>query len=1107
MSNNKPRVNNHSISNNDNIINKLVANKLLTVGVTNPPRTSTTPQLQPSPRSNGLRTESSTNTTNNNNKTDKKLPKLISSGSSNGSSNGLSSTASKTISDITTRINNIYQQNTKLQSTLQLNTLPTMNRLNGLRTGDKSTSSNELYSKSNNTRFNTSYQPEPGLPINYNNNNTNSIQSNITSNPPSNTSSYTPNGIRGAAPVRLKRASLRTGESISVPSSNIDDTVATHNDNDTARVNKITLKQALSLSAGTPLIVNGHEGRVMYIGTLSFLSGTVIGLKLSKSTTQNLPLVEQKHVSLSHFTQRDIKQSMRCDAEYAYYTRAHVSTFSIPLYKNAVTQRWIKVIAAVQCIVRLQYLNTVTLDKKMQFRRNQALAGSETDQRLSLTSFDPVELNRLKYYELDQFSTTVNKQKTYDVLSLAHVLTRNNTVSTQSDKIRVLYRWICDNINYHYDGNNKQYDILQSQIDKKYARHVQDNLQINTAIKSKASIQDVIRAANHSTAYDSDSDNECNSPSVANYEPSIVLKKRAADAYGYATLLNALCHAIGIECVTIHGISKEFNCELRIGDKLQMNHSWNAVYVSDNNQWAVVDCCLSSHYPIQAQPIHKTYDKVFSNAYYMCSTELFARNHLPLQVTTQSTNSKRCNELVQNVNKSQCLATGLIPFTLQQYSDSQWIYRNYIDYQVTSLISTDPFNQLIKCEQSQYTYSIQLPTNEEISVELTMPNSLNKSKQYIGQCYNVFYTVLHDNPYIHRADINYLFPVKGHYYAIVKTRHYNPNTNSYSSYEPLFHCRYNCTNGFNDVRLHDYDSVALGYATKLTLVGRDHSIEQYIQLIKPIRGYFELGSIQRFSLQCSIDVNKIVVVNNGHWVQLQPNGGIQYSINGRKSTQLYDAELALNRQYTDIQIYYQLHNHSQYNLIYSFNTDQQTIPSAFSTTHHNEPLVRSTVKPVRSAGQAKSPSKVAFQLDDDEINLNDSIESVDSVTDQLTDTTIKPSSHTPIDNKHMKIVLDSRGICFEKLINVIDVKSGKRSVVIRVSVGSDNTTLRGEIRSNWTSGIKINDINAVKIRALTVGQYEIQCSVQHTGEYVIHCFACTNGTQVNRFAFMLFVRL
>lgn len=88
---------------------------------------------------------------------------------------------------------------------------------------------------------------------------------------------------------------------------------------------------------------------------------------------------------------------------------------------------------------------------------------------------------------------------------------------------------------------------------------------------------------------------------------------------GYSNLFLELCNGIGIECIKIIGYSKGFGYE--IGDKLTVDHAWNAVKL--NNEFNFVECTWGSGVVTRDFKFRKMF-----NPYYFCTpADVFIYTH------------------------------------------------------------------------------------------------------------------------------------------------------------------------------------------------------------------------------------------------------------------------------------------------------------------------------------------------------------------------------------------------------------------------------------------------------------------------------------------------
>ncbi len=149
------------------------------------------------------------------------------------------------------------------------------------------------------------------------------------------------------------------------------------------------------------------------------------------------------------------------------------------------------------------------------------------------------------YSVADSIALNFPDAKPYDYVELASRLTKD--LDSEHDKFRAIFRWITDNITYHY-GNRSG-------------------------------------------------------------DPKRVLKKQKAVCIGYSSLLRDMCLAIGIECEVISGFSKTTVED--IGKRFKTpDHAWNAVNIYDK-WYLVDVTWATSYYDKQKRKIIKQFNETY----------------------------------------------------------------------------------------------------------------------------------------------------------------------------------------------------------------------------------------------------------------------------------------------------------------------------------------------------------------------------------------------------------------------------------------------------------------------------------------------------------------
>ena len=99
-----------------------------------------------------------------------------------------------------------------------------------------------------------------------------------------------------------------------------------------------------------------------------------------------------------------------------------------------------------------------------------------------------------------------------------------------------------------------------------------------------------------------------------------VLKKKKGVCSGYTSVMNEMCRLAGIESIGIHGFSKGFGYQGKLGKK--PDHEWNAIKINGN--WQLVDVTWDAGYVDW-----KTWIKHYSDEWLFLPPEQFIYSHLP----------------------------------------------------------------------------------------------------------------------------------------------------------------------------------------------------------------------------------------------------------------------------------------------------------------------------------------------------------------------------------------------------------------------------------------------------------------------------------------------
>lgn len=230
------------------------------------------------------------------------------------------------------------------------------------------------------------------------------------------------------------------------------------------------------------------------------------------------------------------------------------------------------------------------------------------------------EQNLPSFKKVDAYAGSVKSMN--DPGALSRKLT--SPYHTDLEKVRVIFRWITENIaydtkEYHLNPSGDTYTKLYDKID----------------------------------------------PGAKNYEglyrvelSKYVLKCKKAICEGYAVLFKTLCDSSGIKAEIVHGKAK--NSISQIGSVFEENHAWSAVFL--DNKWQLLDACWASGSCDDSVNIFK---KEFDESYFLTPPAKLILNHYP-------------------TDKKWCLITN-IPSETQFYS-YPLIYSGYFQNNISSFL-------------------------------------------------------------------------------------------------------------------------------------------------------------------------------------------------------------------------------------------------------------------------------------------------------------------------------------------------------------------------------------------------------------------------------------
>ncbi|XP_022338435.2 kyphoscoliosis peptidase-like [Crassostrea virginica] len=172
-----------------------------------------------------------------------------------------------------------------------------------------------------------------------------------------------------------------------------------------------------------------------------------------------------------------------------------------------------------------------------------------------------------KFEEIDNHALNAPSSATKSVKSLIRYLVA--IAETDVEKVRAFYRWITANISY----------------------------EVSNSMGGGITLSD----------------------------PSTVLRRRSANADGYANLFATMCKGAGVPVVTLSGFAKrsDFDPEIPYTPRDKPDHSWNAVFVEED--WRFVDCCWGAGWEDE----EGRWNPKFEEFWFLTDPDKFINDHYP----------------------------------------------------------------------------------------------------------------------------------------------------------------------------------------------------------------------------------------------------------------------------------------------------------------------------------------------------------------------------------------------------------------------------------------------------------------------------------------------
>lgn len=241
-------------------------------------------------------------------------------------------------------------------------------------------------------------------------------------------------------------------------------------------------------------------------------------------------------------------------------------------------------------------------------------------------------------------------------------------LSTDVEKFRAIYYWICKNIKYDFE----LYQLV-SKKRKEYQNEPQKFIKWNS-----------------------------------NYRKIIfkqLRENKKTVCTGYAYLLQQMAFIAGIECEMIDGYAR--NSSINVNELSFPNHTWNAVKL--NKKWYLCDPTWSSGFLND----ESVFIQQYNNGYYLTKPKLFARNHQPINKkwalnSNQNNNSFVSRPIVYDATFEQNISP-IFPDKLylqyKKYQNIKFEYQieNTVDLKKVTLVYFDENDREISLPLSNIT--------------------------------------------------------------------------------------------------------------------------------------------------------------------------------------------------------------------------------------------------------------------------------------------------------------------------------------------------------------------------------------------------------------------
>ena len=195
------------------------------------------------------------------------------------------------------------------------------------------------------------------------------------------------------------------------------------------------------------------------------------------------------------------------------------------------------------------------------------------------------DFESINFEKADRIALKYKNEGLQNLPDLSYKLT--STLSTDAERFRAIYRWVCNNISNDYG--------LYTKNTLRRSRYKDDSLKL------------------------SDWNN--------NFKKRLfktLIKDKRTICTGYAYIVKELSRLANLECEIIQGFGKTSMTDVKKLDT--PNHSWNTVKL--NGKWYLCDATWASGLP---DPETNKFTFNYNDGFFLASPKLFAVNHYPVE--------------------------------------------------------------------------------------------------------------------------------------------------------------------------------------------------------------------------------------------------------------------------------------------------------------------------------------------------------------------------------------------------------------------------------------------------------------------------------------------